>query len=180
MLLISLLIEQTDGWKQKWIMTVFRESMAECFGKAGIPWHGVMIMMTGDLRMCAIRFDGEIDHNNSGPGVPGGHRPHVLCSRARQLLPTRPGSPRPAGHHAVDLGGTLTDASGLLDALHATLRAPPRPGFTVLPTAFAAPFWAANASLRGAAQPAHTITPVGVDSWCAAPIGHVDRDAPSA
>ena len=32
-------------WKMKFLMSLFRESMVEFFGKAGIPWHGSMFMM---------------------------------------------------------------------------------------------------------------------------------------
>ena len=45
--LTSCMFGITIDWKQKWIMTVFRESMAEYFGKSGIPWHGAMVVLAG-------------------------------------------------------------------------------------------------------------------------------------
>jgi hypothetical protein len=31
-------------WKMKWLMEVFRESQVQFFGKAGICWHGAMVI----------------------------------------------------------------------------------------------------------------------------------------
>lgn len=47
-------------WKQKFLLYLLRESMQQYFGKAGIPWHGMMFMTAGGKDGdCSCGSDGE-------------------------------------------------------------------------------------------------------------------------
>ena len=63
-------------WKMKFMSLVFRESQAQWFGKAGIPWHGAMALMKyvppddqedGDMDdYTMLFFDFMTDHKKEG------------------------------------------------------------------------------------------------------------------